>query len=212
MRITTKAVYDIESGKLLDWEGYEYSGPLEMCGGGPSSEQNAAAKSQANLTNQLAGVAAQNENYTEAQRNRTTPFYNNQMNNGPDYTPAALDFASGTNAKAFAPARADLMRRLGMQTGLPGGYRDQATTDFDSARARGFDQGIAQVLADRQAARERGAAGLMGEAQQANPLGYYQGAMQGNSSIMSANLRRPGIAGVLGGLTSSGLNAATAFA
>lgn len=212
MRITTKAVYDIESGKLLHWEGYEYEGPLELAGGGPSPEQRAAAASQGRLTDQLAGVAAQNENYTEAQRNKTTPFYTNLMNNGPDYTPAMLDFQSGTNAQAFAPARANLSRRLGMQTGLPSGYRDQALIDFEGGRARAFDQGISQILADRQAARERGAAGIMGEAQQANPLGYFQGAMQGNSSIMNANLRRPGIAGVLGGLVGKGLDTAMAFA
>jgi len=30
MRITTKAVYDMETGQLVEWAGYYYSGPLEL--------------------------------------------------------------------------------------------------------------------------------------------------------------------------------------
>lgn len=180
-----------------------YEGPWEQCGGGPSPEQKAAAASQANLTNQLAGVAKQNEDYTEAQRNKTTPFYTSLMNEGPDYSNAALDFAGGTNARAFAPARAALIRRLGTSVGLPSAARTQALTDFDTERARGYDNALMSILADRQAGRERGAAGIMGEAQQANPLGYYSGAMQGNQSILQAPLQRPGFAGVVGGVLGS---------
>ena len=181
-------------------------------GGGPSPEQKEAAASQANLTNQLAGVAAQNENYTEAQRNKTTPFYTDLMNNGPAYTNAALDSSSGTVAKAYAPARAALMRTLGTSTGLPSGARNQAITDFNENEAQGYDSQLMSVLADRQAAKERGAAGVMGEAQQANPLGYYQGAMQGNQSILQAPLQRPGMSGLIGGILGAGAQAATAFA
>jgi hypothetical protein len=199
MKITTKAVFDI-NGKLLEWEGYEYDGPIEHCGGGPSSEQKAAAASQANLTNQLATVANRNQDFVEKQQARVNPFYGDLMDHGPDYTNAALDYAGGTNARAFAPAKADLVRRLGASTGLPSGYRDQALTDFDEQRAQGYDNAMTGVLADRQAARERGAAGLIGQAQQANPLGYYSTAMGGNQSILGANLRRPGAAGIIGGV------------
>lgn len=188
---------------------YDYSGPIEYCGGGPSSEQKQAAASQANLTNQLATVAGQNETYTEAQRNKTTPFYTNLMNEGPDYTNQALDFAGGTNARAFAPEKADLVRRLGMTNGLPSGSREQSLTDFGEKRATAYDGMLMSILADRQAGRERGAAGIMGEAQQANPLGYYQGAMSGNQSIMQAPLQRPGMSGLIGGILGAG---ATAYA
>jgi hypothetical protein len=209
VRITTKFHFDMNTGEVFADEGFEYEGELALCGGGPSAEQKAAAASQANLTNQLAGVAQQNENFTEAQRNKTTPFYSNLMTNGPDYLKTATDYASGTNARAYAPARAALIKRLGTTTGLPSGSRDQALTDFDSSRARGFDDSLMGLLADKQAAQERGAAGIMGEAQQANPLGYYQGAEQGNQSILQAPLQKPGIAGLLGGLAGS---AATAYA
>ena len=170
-------------------------------GGGPSPEQKAAAASQANLTNQLAGVANRNQDFVEKQQAKVNPFYGSLMDNGPDYSTAALDYAGGTNARAYAPAKADLVRRLGASNGLPSGYRDQALTDFDENRAQGYDQSLTSILADRQAAKERGAAGLMGQAQQANPLGYYGAAQGGNQSILNASsLRRPGIGGIIGGV------------
>ena len=212
MRITTKAVYDIESGKLLEWEGFEYSGPMEMAGGGPSPEQKNAAASQARLTDQIGRTAQQNEDYTEAQRNKTTPFYTDLMTNGPSYFPAAMDYSSGINARAYAPAKAALVKRLGTSNGLPSGYRDQALTDFDEARAQGYDGSLMSLLADRQAAQERGAAGIMGEAQQANPLGYYSAAEGGNTSIMQAPLQRPGFAGTLGALIGAGGQIGAAYA
>lgn len=191
---------------------FEYSGPIELCGGGPSAAQNAAAASQADLTKQLGATAAQNEAYTEAQRNKTTPFYTDMMENGPGYYNAAMDAGSGVNARAYAPAEAAMERSLGASTGLPSGYKDQARTDFNEARAQGYDGNMMATLADRQATKERGAAGIMGEAQQANPLGYYQGAEQGNSSIMNANLRKPGLAGTIGGLVGGlGSTAMTTF-
>ena len=46
MRVTTKAVFDIESGDLLEWEGYDYEDPVELAGGGPSAAQKARIKAR----------------------------------------------------------------------------------------------------------------------------------------------------------------------
>lgn len=35
-KITTKAVFDMETGELLHWEGFDYSGPLDLCEGDPA--------------------------------------------------------------------------------------------------------------------------------------------------------------------------------
>jgi hypothetical protein len=173
-------------------------------GGGPSQQQKNAAQAQADLTNQLGQTAAKEEGFKEDQQNKVNPFYTDLLKNGPDYYNDATDFASGVNARAYAPAKADLVRRLGTTTGLPSGYRDQALTDFNENRAQGYDGQLMSLMADREATRERGAAGLTGQAQIANPLGYYQGAEQGNSSIMNAPLQRPGFAGTLGSLIGAG--------
>jgi hypothetical protein len=209
MKIIRKIEFQMtDSGEEeLFRDDFWHEGGIEHLGGGPSAAQNRAADSQTAINAQLAKTAQQNEDYTEAQRNKTTPFYGDLMKNGPEYTNAALDYAGGTNARAYAPARAALIQRIGQSNGLPSGYRDQALTDFDEQRAQGYDNALTSVYADRQAARERGAAGLMGEAQQANPLGYYGAATQGNTSILNANLRKPGIGGIIGGIAGGAASA-----
>jgi hypothetical protein len=203
MKITTKAVFDIATGALLDWEGFEYSGPLELAGGGPSKQQRDAAQSQANLTNQLGATANRQEQFMESQQNKVNPFYTSRMNNGLPYFNQFTDAQSGLTARAFAPARQQLLQRLGTQQGLPSGFRNQALTDLDSQQARAFDDQLQTGLGLNEQAKQLGASGLMGQAQIANPLGYYGGALSGNESIMKAPLAKPGLGGLLGNVFGS---------
>lgn len=179
-------------------------------GGGPSSEQKAAAASQTNLTNQLAGVANRSQNFLEAQQNKVNPFYTSRMQNGLPYFNALTDAAGGTTAQAFQPARAQLMRSLGSQQGLPSGFREGAMNDFNENQAQAFDQNLIGALGANEQAKQAGASGLLGQAQLANPQGYFGAALGGNQSIMNAPLQRPGMAGVLGGLA-GGLASAIPF-
>jgi hypothetical protein len=188
---------------------HAYEGPWKHCGGGPSAAQNRAADSNAALSTQMAGVANRNQDFVEKQQAKVNPFYTDMMQHGPSYTGAMLDYSGGTNARAFAPAKANLMRRLAATNGLPSGYRDQALTDFDTTRAHAYDDSLSGILADQQATRERGASGLIGQAQVANPMAYYSGAAGANQSIMNANLRKPGMAGIIGGVLGG---ASSAFA
>lgn len=43
MRITTRASYDIETGTLLEWQGYDYCGPIAEAKGGNSKSEMTAA-------------------------------------------------------------------------------------------------------------------------------------------------------------------------
>lgn len=210
MRITTKATYDIETWTLQEWDGFEYEGPLELAGGGPSPEQKQAASSQANLTNQLSGIAGRSQDFLEAQQNKVNPFYTSRMQNGLPYMNALTDSAGGTTAQAFAPGRAALMRSLGSQQGLPSGFREQALSDFNEGQGQAFDQNIIGALGANEQAKQAGASGLLGQAQIANPQGYFGQALGGNQSIMGAPLQRPGMTGVLGGLA-GGLASAVPF-
>lgn len=180
-------------------------------GGGPSSEQKQAAASQANLTNQLAGVANRQQNFFEQQQNAVNPFYQSRMKNGLPYYNQLTDSLSGTTAQAFAPARGQLLRSLsntpGGNNGLPSGFRQQALTDLSTQQARAFDSNLIGALAANEQAKQAGASGLIGQAQIANPLGYFQGAQQGNQSIMQAPLQRPGIGGILGGIAGGAASA-----
>lgn len=179
-------------------------------GGGPSSEQKAAASSQANLANEQASAARDALAFTKAQQEKVNPFYTSRMENGLPYMNALTDAQGGVTARAFAPAQADLMRRLGSQQGLPSGFRDQAISDLNEQQGQAFSQNLMGALAANEQAKQAGASGLLGQAQLANPQSFFQGATGANSSIMGAPLQRPGIAGVLGGLA-GGLASAIPF-
>jgi len=169
-------------------------------GGGPSAEQKAAAAASANLSNTEAAAGNRAQGFVEAQQNKVNPFYTSRMQSGVPYFNQLSDASSGLMARAFAPFRAELYRQLGSQQGLPSGFRQQAFTDLDTQQARAFDEQLLQGQQMNEQARQGGAAGLMGQAQIANPTGYFGQALQGNQSIMQAPLQRPGVGGLLGGV------------
>ncbi len=53
MKIYTKIVRDIETWELLESEFFEYSGPVDLCKGGASKAEQAAADQQRAMQNQL---------------------------------------------------------------------------------------------------------------------------------------------------------------
>lgn len=56
MRVTTKAVFDIETWDLLEWEGFDYDGPVEECKGSNSKQQmQIADQNQAQQTALMKG-------------------------------------------------------------------------------------------------------------------------------------------------------------
>ena len=180
-------------------------------GGGPSQEQKNAAQSQANLDNQLGQAFGRQEQFSEAQQQKVNPFYTQLMNQGLPYFSALTDAASGTTAQGFAPARAQLEQQLGQSpNALPSGFATGARTDLAAQQGRAFDQTLQQSLGANLQAKQQGAAGLLGQAQIANPTAYSGQALQGNQSIMQAPLARPGLGGLLGGLA-GGLASAIPF-
>src|SRR5215469_7299333 len=179
-------------------------------GGGPSSEQKAAAASQANLSNQEANAAQQQLQFFQNQQNAVNPFYTSRMNGGLPYMNNLTDAASGNVARSFAPVRAQALRQLGSQQGLPSGFKEQTLNDINEQQAQAFDQQLLSAQQMNEQAKQGGAAGLMGQAQIANPTGYFGGAAQANQSILQAPLQRPGLGGLLGGVA-GGLASAIPF-
>lgn len=179
-------------------------------GGGPSKEQKAAASAQANLANTQANAGNQALQFVQAQQEKVNPFYTSRMENGLPYMNQITDASSGLTARSFAPARQQLLQRLGTQQGLPSGFREQALTDLDSQQARSFDDQLLQGLGANEQAKQAGASGLLGQAQLANPQSFFAGAGGANQSIMGAPLQRPGLGGLLGGVA-GGLASAIPF-
>lgn len=176
-------------------------------GGGPSAAQNNAAQAQANMTDKLGAAFDRTQAFTEAQQNKVNPFYTSRMNNGLPYYDALTDSASGTTAKAFAPMRAANERRLTRFGTLPSGFADASRRDVDTAQARAFDDSLVGAMGANDQAKQQGAAGLIGQAQVANPTAYSGQAIQGNSSIMNAPLAKPGLSGLIGGLAGGAMSA-----
>ncbi len=180
-------------------------------GGGPSAAQNNAANAQANLTNQLGQTFGKQEAFSEAQQNKVNPFYTQTMQQGLPYYSQLTDALSGDTAQSFAPAKAQLEKSLGQNANaLPSGFAQGARSDMAAQQARQFDQSLQAGQGAQFQAKQQGAAGLLGQAQIANPTAYSGQALQGNSSIMNAPLAKPGLGGLLGGLA-GGLASAIPF-
>lgn len=213
MKVTTKAVFDMKTGRLLHWEGYEYDGPVAMCGGGPSSEQKAAAAAQANLASSQAATGKEMLGFFKDQYGKINNYATDRLNNGLPFLPALTDFNKGVSARNAVGARASMLRSLGpVDKTAPSGFKAQLLSDMENARRRDFDSTMASSLFANEQAKQNAAATLTGQQTAANPLGWSGQASQTNNSIMNAPLQSPGWGGVLGGaITGLGSAAITKF-
>ena len=222
-------------------------------GGGPSQQQKDAASAQTNLANEQATAGRDALSFQKAQQAKIAPYATNLLakgdpfygtlatqgspfwaqreTNGLPYFNQLMDYSGGTVARAFAPARADALRRTSSTAfyGMPSGYRDAVLNDVNNQQAHAYDQNIVQNLAAQEAAKQQGAEQnlqtrwnaeaannqvrqdaarvLTGQAQLSNPQGWYGGAQQGYNSVMNAPLASPGYAGMIGGIASGALSA-----
>jgi hypothetical protein len=180
-------------------------------GGGPSSQQKNAAQAQADMTKQLSTDFGQQFKFQQAQQAKVNPFETQLMTQGDPYYNAQTDALSGNTAQGFAPAKAQLERTLGQSANaLPSGFATGARTDLAAQQGRAFDANLQGAQQRNLATRQSGAAGLLGQAQIANPTAYSGQAIGGNQSIMQAPLASPGLSGLLGGLA-GGLASAIPF-
>ena len=159
-----------------------------MCGG-PSDSQKNAMNAQTNLSNTLSGIASQRNAFQ-------TPYLQSRTQGGLPFLPQLLDFQGGTMARQFAPARANLTQRLDRYgSSLPSGFREQTLADFESNRARAFDDSVVRALLLDEETRAR-AAGL------SNPLPFYSAAQQGYGSILGTPQASNPLGSILGGAVS----------
>ena len=209
MRVTTKAVFDIATLLLLEWNGYEYSGPLELCGGGPSQQQiDAANATAANDTAQTQIAQQYNQRQTDAY-NKILPYATSRLSNGLPFYGNLTDYSGGNAATAYNPVRAATLRSLaGFGSALPSGYKNAALTDVNLGEAQNFDSGLESDEMANEQAKANAAGLLVGQQQINNPITAYGSANQGNNSIMQAPLRSPSLGGLIGGLGGGLLNAA----
>jgi hypothetical protein len=175
-------------------------------GGGPSAEQKQAASSQAQLSSQESGIAAQNSARENDQYAAIKPYAMSRLNNGLPFYNNLTDYTSGVASKAYAPVRAATLRRLTSMGDLPSGFREASLRDIDLAKAGNYDSGLVNNMLMNEQAKSEAARLLTNQQQIANPLGYYQAAGNANQSIMQAPLQSPGLSGLLGGVAGAAIN------
>jgi hypothetical protein len=182
MKITTKAVFDIASGDLLDWEGFDYEGPLELCGGGPSSTQQQAQQQTLQNAQQEGALAGQSAQKFNALGSTVSPFYQSEMTNGLPFYNNLTDFTSGTTAQAYAPAKASYLRGEASMGALPSGSKGAGLNDINEAEANTFNNNLVGNMFANQQVKQQGAAGTAGLMQAYNPAAFYGGSTSAGSS------------------------------
>lgn len=202
MKVTTKAVYDMTTGELLHWEGYDYTGPVALCGGGskPDPLQTQAAQRNAAVAEREAKIAEERNTREKEQYAAIQPYAMSRLDGLPFFS-SLVDYSGGTNARAFAPARAQIMRQF--TSDLPSGAKLQTLTDLEAKRAHAFDQDLVGNLLTNEQAKSEAARLLTGQQQIANPLGWFQAASGTNAAITGADSltrKSGGIGSVLGGI------------
>ena len=172
-------------------------------GGGPDPRQVAAADSQRRLTDREIALGESRNRREEEQYAQIKPFAFSRLQNGLPFFDALMDSAGGVTKRAFAPQYAALNRQWGGRPDLPSGSFEAARQGIGESEARAFDDSIVQNLMANENAKAEAARLITGQQQIANPAQFFGLANQGNNSIMGANLAKPGMAGVIGGLASS---------
>lgn len=212
MRITTKAVWNSMDDFIAGLppnveEGFEYDGPIDLCGGGPSAQQEAAAAATASNDQALTGIAQQyNQRQTDAY-NEIKPYATSRLQNGLPFYGGLTDYANGVASKAYAPVRAATLRSLSsFGSALPSGFATAALRDVDLGKAQNYDSNLVNNEVMNEQAKAQAAGLLTGEQQINNPVTAYGTSNQGSQSIMQAPLQSPGLGGLIGGLAGGVIN------
>jgi hypothetical protein len=184
MKITTKAIFDMETMRLLDWEGYDYNGPIEHCGGGPSNTQKQGAQQTLQNAKQEGNLATSSGQKFNALYGSTAPFYQQEQDRGLPFYDNLTDFSGGTTAQAFAPAKADFLRRSSTMGALPSGFKAAGMNDINEAQGHAFDDELVNNMMRQYQTRQAGAAGKAGLMQIVNPASFYGGSTSAGSAVM----------------------------
>jgi hypothetical protein len=184
VRITTKAIFDMETMHLIEWEGYDYDGPIEHCGGGPSNTQKQGAQQTLQNAQQEGQLARQSGQKFNNLYGSVEPFYSQEQDRGLPFYNNLTDFSGGSTAQAFAPAKADFLRRSSTMGALPSGFKAAGMNDINEAQGHAFDDELVRNMMAQYQTRQAGAAGKAGLMQIVNPAAFYGGSSSAGSSVM----------------------------
>jgi hypothetical protein len=206
MRITTKAVYDVETGALLEWSGYEYDGPVELLKSreqkqqqqinlGISRQQQQAQLQAMQQAQQQQALMQQMMERQQGIYDQISPFATQALNIGQgalsgqipqSFTDAFKLPARNALSSAYSGARSNLIEMLGSSGQLGSGLASGPLAAFEQNQAQAFGESDAnaslQALMQALGLGAQGASLLSGQQQVFNPLAYGQQA-QGWSQL-----------------------------
>ena len=130
--------------------------------------------SSSHLVGDVQAAAERRQQGAEQAFGQAQPFYSDLMTKGLPFFNQLVDYGQGTTARAIAPQRAALNRRLA-QAGLSPNSPQalQQTSDFNAQAGRGFDDQMRQSLFANEAAKMQGAQGLGQLAQAQDPAQFF---------------------------------------
>jgi hypothetical protein len=164
LRITTYAVYNIETGELLERESYEYSGPLALADRGANKQ----AKQAAGVAQ---GVAGQERTGANQIGSSLIPGLEQEANNPTGYTPAETNNMLVAGEQGAGGATSGITgegAQMAAKTRNAGGYGaalDQAARDKTQAlsnNALGVANKSANLAQEKQQSAQGKLAGLYG--------------------------------------------------
>lgn len=225
MFITTKITVSMETGEVIEHEGFEYCGPIAFCKGDSTASQTES--SQAAFTNTLQ-QAFQTQFATQQS---TLNFLNNtlqkQITNPTGLGAGDLAATRTSATDQIAKANQDAMRanqtREGIQGGpggvsiLPSGVDAQITASEQTAAAQANAQAQDQITQQNEQLKlqqqQNAENGLLGVASQENGTGTAGNATGAADSVASLSqavtaANGPGIGQILGGVA-TGIGGAT---
>lgn len=181
-----------------------------MGGGGVSGTQkNAAATGLANTAGGGSGMMDQQTAMLNRTQAPTTNYFQSRMTGGLPFYRNLTDYNSGAVAQAFAPQRADILRRTGTYSFAPSGYRDALMTSLGAQQGRAFDSTLTQAMMANEMAKQQGAAGMQGQEQIAGNLALGGGNLaSGANQTLLNGPAKPSPWGPLGGAIGAGLQTA----
>jgi hypothetical protein len=223
MRVITKAVYDIETLELIHSEGYEYSGPVELCKG--DSTAKAAEAQQAAFNKQLMTIFSQQfgqqSKIFDYLKGKLQPMIDNPTGLSPEGLAAARTSSTDQLSAAYQNAQRALNAKMvtSGESTLPSGVGGQLNEALLNAEAADKATAQTQITMQNEQLKQQNywnaVNGLTGQQAQLNPLGYANSATSGSGAV--ANLSQavtassgPTFGAILGGVAGGALQGAGA--
>jgi hypothetical protein len=201
VRISTKIVCDISTGRVLERESYEYDGPLELnCGA--TQAQTDAQEAQANLANEMskdyATIFGQNQAILGSLQNALQPI----ISAGPNqqgFSPAELSALQGqaTNLNAQGANNAEIAAAAkaatagGGNAAIPSGAQEQIGAMVNQSAAQNLaNEQLGITAADYATGRQNffsAEGALAGQAGQLENPATAAGSAASNSNMDAMN-------------------------